>query len=109
MRIRRESSIGHQDVARRQFRMHLGHLRLVVRAQRPGQQLDHQARRRVEHGQQMRLRKTAARALLTGLAKVVLQLRRVGHREAAAIDKVRAMSPPARLAATALCRLRRSF
>src|SRR3972149_7939053 len=89
--------------------MQLGYLRLVMRPQRRGQQLDEQTRGRVEHRQEMRLREAAALALLAALTKVVLQFHGIGHREAAAVGKERAMTEPARGVTTGPCRTRCPF
>jgi predicted outer membrane repeat protein len=92
-----------------QFRMPLHNLRLVVRAERRGEHFDQQACRRVEHRQQMRLRKSTAAALLAGLAKVDLQFGSIGHRKSGPLGKERAMTVPPGLVATAPRRARRSF
>ena len=56
--------------------MQLRHLRHVVRPQRRRQDLDQQARGRVEHGQHVRRGKAATGLLLPGLPEVIAQVRR---------------------------------
>lgn len=92
---RAQTAIPQEHIAGLQLWMQDGHLRHVVRPQGSGQRLQQKAGAGVEQDQQMRHRKAAARLLHAGLAKLGLQLRRVRHGEAGAIDEKDAMAEPA--------------
>jgi hypothetical protein len=98
MDIRTEASIRDQDVASAQFRMHFCNACHVMRSQRRGQHLGDHASPCVQHDQPMRDGKAAPGLLPAWLAKVSLQLRRIGHRETRTVHLKHPMAEPTRRA-----------
>src|SRR5256884_3713559 len=90
-----KAAVRDQDVAWFQVGMNARSLRHVVCAQGSGDDVQQEAGRGMKQGQEMHHRKAAAGLLSAGLAERLLQLRRVGHRDAGNIGEKGAMTMPA--------------
>lgn len=93
---RAEAAIAHEQVVGLQPRVQEPHLRLLVRAQREGQQFDDQAGGGIEQAEDLGHRKAAAGLLPTGLAEGGLRGGRVGGDRAGAIHEHRPQPAPPR-------------
>jgi hypothetical protein len=89
-----EGAIAHEHVPRAQSGMERGHLRHVVRVPGGGEHLEQEAGPGMKQGEDVSHGEPTSRALPTGLAKVLLEFRRIGHRKTGAVHQERAVAPP---------------
>ena len=89
-----ERAIPHEHVPRAQRRMERRHLGHVVGVPGSREHLQQEARAGMKQGEQVGHGEPTPRALPTGLAKVLLQFRRIGHRETGPVDQEGAVAPP---------------
>ena len=78
---RAERPIPHEHVPRVQRRMECSHLGHVVRVPGGREHLQQEARAGMKEGEHVGHREPTPRSLPTGLAKVLLQFRRIWHRK----------------------------
>jgi hypothetical protein len=91
-----DTAIAENDVVLRPFRVQLSRMGHVVRPQRRDDHVVQEARLRVEKGQDVRDRETAAGFLPAGLAEVGLEFGRIGHGEPGTVDQCDTMTMPPR-------------
>ena len=89
-----ERAISHEHVPGSQRRMERRHLGHVVGVPGGREHLQQEARPGMKQGEQVGHGKPTPWALPTGLAKVLLQFRRIGHRKTGAVDQERPVAPP---------------